>query len=141
MDWQEYFQRITETVALKSKDATQVGAILVGPDKEIRMTGFNGPPRGVYDSAERRQRPTKYLYASHAEQNLVAFCAREGVRSLDCTVYVTHFPCSACARSLIQAGVAEVCYGPATTSMPDEEFLAAETMFREAGVNVRPWKK
>lgn len=135
MKWPEYFMGFAEHAAKKSKDPTQVGAVLVGPDREIRLTGFNGPPRGVIDSEERRQRPAKYLYASHAESNLVSFAAREGIRTAGCTVYVTHMPCAACARTLIQAGISGVIYGPGTTSMPEEEFFAAEAMFREARVD------
>ena len=122
--------------ALKSKDSTQVGAILVGPDGEVRLTAYNGPPRGVEDKPSRRERPAKYLYASHAEQNLIAFAAREGIRTAGCTVYVTHMPCAACARMLIQAGVLNVAHGPGRTSMPDAEFAAARDMFEEALVKV-----
>lgn len=135
-DWYDYLMGFAEYAARKSKDSTQVGAILVGPDREVRLTAYNGPPKGVTDLAARRQRPEKYLYASHAEQNLVAFAAREGIRTKGCTVYVTHYPCSSCARSLIQAGVAEVWVGEGKTNMPGEEFAASSLMFNEAGVKV-----
>ena len=46
----------------------------------------------------------------------------------------------ACARTLIQAGIARVICGPGTTSMPEEEFAAAAAMFREAGVKVDVWR-
>ena len=140
MNWNEYFAAFATLAARKSKDSTQVGAVLVGPEGEIRLTGYNGPPRGVLDTPERRERPTKYLFASHAEANLVAFAAREGIRTKDCTVFVTHMCCAACARTLIQAGIAAVFYGPGTTSMPAAEFEAAREMFEEAGVSVRAWE-
>lgn len=136
MDWQTYLMGFASWAAEKSKDSTQVGAVLVGPEKDVRLTAYNGPPRGVTDLAARRERPAKYLYASHAEANLVAFAAREGIRTAGCTVYVTHHPCSACARTLIQAGVRAVIVGPGTTSMPNDEFEAAAVMFKEAGVKV-----
>jgi len=136
MTWSDYLFGFAEHAATKSKDSTKVGAVLVGPDREIRLTAFNGPPHGVRDSQERFERPTKYLFASHAEANLVAFAAREGIRTKDCTVFVTHMPCAACARTLIQAGVRKVVYGAGQTSMPPEEFSAAATMFEEAGVMV-----
>ena len=132
--WTDYLMGFARHAATKSKDSTQVGAILVGPEREVRLTAYNGPPRRVRDIPERRERPTKYLFASHAEQNLVAFAARSGIRTEGCTVYVTHYPCSACARSLIQAGVAKVVIGNGSTSMPEEEFQASATMFSEAGV-------
>ena len=137
MSWSDYYMGFAAHAATKSKDSTQVGAVLVGPDGEIRLTAYNGPPRGVADLPERFERPEKYLFASHAEANLVAFAAREGIRAAGCTVYVTHHPCASCARTLIQAGVALVVAGPGKTSMPADEFEAAAVMFREAGVGVR----
>ena len=136
MNWSDYLYGFAKHAAVKSKDSTKVGAVLVGPEGEVRLTAFNGPPRGVQDSPERRARPAKYLFASHAEANLVAFAAREGIRTKGCTVYVTHHPCSSCARTLIQAGVGKVCVGDGVTSMPSEEFEAAATMFQEAIVYV-----
>ena len=136
MNWDQYLMGFAEHAATKSKDSTKVGAALVA-DRRVLLTGFNGPPRGVVDTPERRERPTKYLFASHAEANLIAFAARAGVRTEGCTVYVTHHPCAACARTLIQAGVRCVIVGPGTTAMPDEEFEAAAVMFAEAGVKKR----
>ncbi len=137
MNWQAYHYGFAVHAAKKSKDSTQVGAVLVGPDNEVRLSGFNGPPRGVLDLPERRERPAKYLFAAHAEANLLNFAAREGIRTKDCTVYVTHFCCAACARSMIQAGIAEIRFGPGTTSMPNDEFEAARAMLTEAGVRFR----
>lgn len=141
MKWPDYYMGFAQWAAHKSKDPTKVGAILVGFDGEVRLTGYNGPPRGVEDRGERLERPHKYLFASHAEANLIAFAAREGIRTKDCSVWVTHHPCASCARTLIQAGVRAVVYGDGTTSMPPEEFIAARTMFDEAGVVVRPIQK
>lgn len=136
-EWFRYFMGFAEHAATKSKDSTKVGAVLVGPDGEVRLTGFNGPPRGVVESDERRARPAKYLYTSHAEENLIGFAAKVGIRTEGCSVYATIHPCSRCARMLIQAGIKAVYHGPAkTVGMPPEEFTAAEEMFREAGVTV-----
>jgi dCMP deaminase len=135
-NWTDYLFGFAAHAALKSKDSTQVGAVLVGPEGEVRLTAFNGPPRGVQDLPDRRERPRKYLFASHAEANLISFAAREGIRTKGCTVYVTHHPCSACARTLIQAGVTRVVVGDGTTNMPAEEFEAAGLMCREAGLTV-----
>jgi len=135
-DWPDYLMGFAVHAASKSKDPTKVGAILVGPQGEVRLTAFNGPPRGVRDVPERFVRPAKYLFASHAEANLIAFAARAGIRADGCTVFCTHYPCASCAQTLIQAGVVKVVTGPGVTSMPVEEVEAASTMFREAGVVV-----
>ena len=141
--WDRRFMDVASLVALWSKDGTRVGAVLVGPENEIRLTAFNGPPKGVCDTPDRFERPAKYLYASHAEANLVAFAAREGIRTKDCTVYVTHRPCAACARTMIQAGVKRVVYGVgvfhATVTWEDET-RAASVMCAEAGVKLEGLK-
>lgn len=50
----------------------KTGAIVVGPDREIRATGYNGLVRGVNDDIpERMERPTKYDFFEHAERNAV----------------------------------------------------------------------
>lgn len=136
MDWIEYYMGFAEHAAKKSKDSTKVGAILVGPSGEIRLTAYNGPPRGVEDTPDRFKRPRKYLFASHAEANLIAFAAREGIKTADCAVYVTHAPCASCARTLIQAGIDLIIHGDGKTSMPQEEFKAANDMFAEAEIAV-----
>jgi len=135
--WATYLMGFAEHAALKSKDSTKVGAILVGPHREVRLTAFNGPPIGVQDLEDRRERPRKYLFASHAEANLVAFAARVGIQTEGCTVYSTHQPCAACTRSLIQAGISRVIYRASTFgpgSPYSEEMETAATMFREAGI-------
>ena len=136
-DWSTYLMGFANHAAQKSKDSTKVGAVLVGPNNEVLLTGFNGPPIGVEDLPERREkRPEKYLWVSHAEANLIAFAARRGIRTEGCTVYVTHMCCAGCAKALIQAGIGKVVIGSGQTSMPHDEFRAADTMMREAGVEV-----
>ena len=137
MNWDRYLMRFADTAAIKSKDpSTKVGCVIVGEDREILSTGFNGLPRGVEDKPERMARPAKYLWTSHAEENAIAQAARVGARLKGATAYVTHHPCARCARSMIQAGVVCVVVGDGTTSMPEEECVVAKAMFEEAGVTV-----
>lgn len=136
--WDEHFMDMAILVAQRSKDpSTKVGCVVVSEDKIVVATGYNGLPRGVEDRSERMERPAKYLWTSHAEENAVAQSARVGAKLKGGTAFVTHHPCSRCARSLIQAGITRVVIGDGTTSMPDEEFEVARIMFEEAGVNVR----
>jgi dCMP deaminase len=135
-DWLLWMMGMAKLAATRSKDSTKVGALLIGKNKELLLTAFNGPPIGVEDLPERFVRPEKYLYASHAEANLVAFAARNGIKTEGMGVVVTHCPCSSCARSLIQAGISWVAIGGGVTSMNDEEFVAARAMFDEAGIKL-----
>lgn len=133
--WTERFLNLARNVAEWSKDPnTKVGAVAVGESKQILETGFNGLPRGVQDLPERMERPAKYIWTAHAEENLVAHAARKQLEGS--TVYVTHLCCNACARMLINAGVGKVVVGDGMTSMPVEQFDAATTMFDEAGVEL-----
>ncbi len=137
MNWEEYFIGFALHASSKSKDKTQVGAVLVGKNNEVLMTAYNGPPPGVADLPWRRERPQKYLFACHAETNIVAFAARAGVRTEGGTIYVTHMPCSHCARVLVQAGIKRVVHGAGETSMPQDEFQASKEIFFEARVSLR----
>lgn len=134
MEWGEYYMGMAEHAAKKSKDSTQVGAILVDEDGAVILTAYNGPPRGVRDSGDRFERPTKYLFASHAEANLIAFAARQGIATKGASLYCTHFPCASCTRTIIQAGIKRVVYGPGTFKALEEEKEAAMAMMNEAGV-------
>lgn len=137
-NWTDYFMEMAELVASKSKDpSTKVGCVVITEDKVVAATGYNGIPRGVADKAERMERPAKYLWTSHAEENAVAQAARVGMALKGGTAYVTHMPCSRCARTLIQAGITTVVVGQGSTAMPLEEFDVASIMFKEAGVLVQ----
>jgi len=137
--WDDYFMDMAHLVASKSKDlSTKVGCVVISEDKVVVATGYNGIPAGVKDVRDRMERPAKYLWTAHAEENAVALAARVGARLKGSSAYVTHEPCARCARSLIQAGVSKVYVGDGTTSMPEEEFIAARIMFVEAGVKVVP---
>ncbi len=136
-NWNDYFLEMAHLVASKSKDPnTKVGCVIVTEDKVVAATGYNGLPRGVADKPERMERPAKYLWTSHAEENAVAQAARVGMPLKGGIAYVTHMPCSRCARTLVQAGVVAVIVDSGTTSMPKEEFEVAMQMFNEAGVDV-----
>ncbi len=90
---------------------TKVGCVVVDDDRRIRVTGYNGFPRGVTDLPERlADRPTKLLLSVHAEASAVATAARSGVSLAGCTAYITHPPCAASAASLVQAGIQHVVF-------------------------------
>ena len=134
--WHTRFLNLAKLVASWSKDkSSKVGAVAISEARVVLETGYNGIPRGVHDLDERLERPAKYLWTAHAEENLVAHAARKQLEGT--TVYVTHVCCCACARMLINSGVATVVMGQGQSkNMPPEQFIVAMTMFAEAGVNV-----
>jgi len=139
--WDQRFLDLAFHIASWSKDpSTKVGCVVVGTDREIRSTGFNGFPRGISDDPERlADRSQKYPLICHAEENAIMHAARIGMPLKDCLAYVTWPPCSRCARSLIQAGVSEVVV-PKDCEIPErwqEDFDISTGMLQEAGVVVR----
>ncbi len=110
--WDTYFINMAMHVATKSKDrSTVVGAIIVGPDHEIRSTGYNGFPRGVDDDIDsRHERPEKYSWTEHAERNAIYNAARVGIATKGCTMYINWepSPCDDCSRAIVQSGITTV---------------------------------
>ncbi len=140
-NWDARFLELAQHIAQWSKDpSTKVGCVVVGPDREIRSTGFNGFPRGIEDRRERlHDREQKYPLVCHAEENAIMHAARIGVALKGCTAFVTWPPCTRCARSLIQAGIREIAY-PANLEIPErwrEDFNISTEMLDEADVLVR----
>ncbi|MFH1805652.1 MAG: dCMP deaminase family protein [Pseudomonadota bacterium] len=142
-DWHHRFLALAAHIAGWSKDrSTQVGAVVIGPKKEIRAVGYNGFPRGVDDNVEsRHQRPAKYAYTEHAERNAIYNASYTGTSLDGCTLYVTHFPCSDCARAIIQAGIAEVCVDqdkltPDFLERWQQDIHISTEMFGESGVKI-----
>lgn len=140
-----YFLDLLGPIASKSKDPnTKTGAIITGPDNEIRSTGFNGFPRGIdFDNptSSRWAKPEKYIWAEHAERNAIYNAARMGNPTNNCFLYCSHFPCVECARAIIQSGIKKVILPSDNIlafrdvrSVYYEDELHTRQMFLEAGV-------
>ena len=139
--WDMRFLDLATHISEWSKDpSTKVGCVVVGPDREIRSTGFNGFPRGILDSDDRlTDRDLKYPLICHAEENAIMHAARIGLALKGCTAYVTWPPCTRCARSLIQAGISEIVI-PSGLEIPDRwktDFETSMGLLREAEVSIR----
>ena len=141
-DWHTYFLDMCSVVAIKSKDrSTKVGAIIVGPDNEIRTTGYNGFPRGVNDEVDsRHERPEKYLWTIHAEQNAICAAALVGTPTKGCKMYVGLHPCSQCTAHIINAGITEIVIDnrdveskKAVYERYADDFVKAKDMLKENG--------
>lgn len=140
MNWDQYFLNLVYHVAAKSRDpSTKIGAIIVGPTKEILSSGYNGFPRGVeYNDPSREERPEKYFWYEHAERNAIYNAARHGIKISGSSLYTNGCPCADCARGVIQAGIREVIVDEEWgVSNPrwKESCQRSRAMFEEAGVS------
>jgi dCMP deaminase len=136
----EKFIKIVDAVASMSKDTTQVGCVVVSDDGAILSVGYNGFPRGVTEDSRRTVRPAKYLWTAHAEENAIAQAARVGATLMGGTMILSGlFPCTTCARMIIQAGIKRVIAPIMAESCEGrwhEERRVSLQMFSEAGVEV-----
>jgi dCMP deaminase len=138
-----YLPLVQAVGAMSLDPSTKVGCIAFDDNLNILATGRNGFPRGVEDKPERYEnREVKYKLISHSEQNLVAQAAYGGRSLKGSTVLLSAlFPCSSCAKSLIQAGVIRVISPPPDTSPRwAEEAFWATLLLKEAGVEVIHYK-
>lgn len=104
----------------------QVGAVVVREDRVVSI-GYNGTPSGGSNSCEdviskeivspvdklKSEVVLEYITRPevlHAEENCIAFAAKNGIATKDCTLITTHSPCFNCCRLIIQAGIKEVWY-------------------------------
>jgi dCMP deaminase len=108
LSWDEYFSLISLLVSKRSScDRLHVGCVLV-KENRIISTGYNGHVKNtkhtsvVIDNSEQM--------TIHAETNAILDAASRGVSVKNCDVYVTHFPCLNCMKSLLSIEVKNVYY-------------------------------
>ena len=132
---------MADQVASWSKDSsTKVGAVITDIDGSPVSWGFNGMPMGIDDTVpERTVRPAKYKWTAHAERNAMDLAPHGDLRN--CVMFVTFFPCSNCAQSIIQRKIRTVVIDESSLpeNAPDrwkEDMLIAWEMLTEAGVSI-----
>ncbi len=141
--WAKRFIGLCDHLATWSEDRDfQVGCVIVGLDREIRATGYNGLPRGVSgDDDHRFDRASgeKFHWIEHAERNAIYNAARSGADLAGCTMYVNRFPCADCGRAAIQSGINRIVCPPIPENdgALDHSFQVSAQMLKEAGVDVQ----
>ncbi len=119
--WDNYFINVAyETAKLSYATRLKVGAVAV-IDRRIICCGFNGTAPGRENSCEINNLTKDETL--HAEQNLISFAAREGIKLKSAVVYLTHSPCLKCASMLLSAGISGVYYAEKYRSQEGVEYL------------------
>lgn len=109
MDWDEYFMKIAEVAASKSKDpSSKMGCVIVDRNKRVVSLGYNGMVQGADESTMTlSERPMKYYFAIHSEMNALIFAKRD---LTGCTVYNLVATCENCLKYCLQAGIKRFVY-------------------------------
>ncbi|MBE6518737.1 MAG: cytidine deaminase [Thermoplasmata archaeon] len=140
----EYFMEMAQLVSSRSTCLRRrVGAVIV-KEKRVLSTGYNGSPKGTKHCEElgcirvRMNVPSgtrhELCRGVHAEQNAVTQAAYFGVSVDGATIYTTTYPCSMCAKILINAGIREIVYSEGYADDLSKELL------EEAGIKIREYK-
>jgi dCMP deaminase len=95
-------------VAGLSKDpSTQIGSLIIDEDNSPLGWGYNGPPAQIDDNAINWDRPDKYDFIIHAEENAID---HSNAWLGNATIYVTGLPCKKCMLRIVSKGIKRVCY-------------------------------
>lgn len=104
----DYFVEVAKVTSKRSScPKKSVGAVLV-KENRIIATGYNGVlPKESHSLGLDKDGIT---HTVHAEANIIAFCAKNGIATNDTTLYLTLSPCEKCAELIIQSGIKQVVY-------------------------------
>lgn len=106
LSWDDYFTAVAFLSSLRSVDPLKKGgACIVNKENRIVGTGYCGFPRGM-DSLPPGHDPD--FFTCHAVMNAILNKNQYDVTG--CRIYTTRFPCSDCAKMIIQAGLSRVVY-------------------------------
>ena len=134
ISWDEYFMAQSHLLSLRSTcSRLSVGATIV-KDKRIVSGGYNGSIKGDEHCIDVGCKVVEghCVRTIHAEINAILQCSRFGVGTEGATIYVTHFPCLNCTKSIIQAGIKEIRYA---NDYRNNEY--ARELLEKSGIIVR----
>lgn len=110
--WDQFFMAQSQLLALRSTcTRLSVGATIVR-DNRIVAGGYNGSISGGDHCIDKGCYvvDNHCIRTIHAEMNALLQCAKYGIPVAGAEVYVTHFPCLQCTKSIIQAGISKLVY-------------------------------
>lgn len=136
-------ERLSAAQDYANKNSTcckvQVGSVIVsnkgvvfGCNHGMSDCKNNGCRRiKLYGNASKEHRLPSDCDAVHSEVDAIGRAAKLGFKTEGATIYVTRYPCEACARAIVSAGISEVIYGR-------EQSISSYTsaIFKAGGVKV-----
>ena len=108
LDWDEYFMSIALLASCRSPcERLHVGCVIVKNNRIISM-GYNGFIAGTKHKSHIKDNHEQATV--HSETNAITDCAGRGVSVLDSIIYVTHYPCLDCYKTIASAGIKNIVY-------------------------------
>ena len=118
--WADYFMDLAKTCSTRSNCLrAHVGAVIVGQDKKIKATGYNGTPSKVESCYERGKCyriehciPSGTCYETcrsiHAEQNAIIQAGQDRCKGSTMYIWGHNIICILCKRFIVQSGIKDV---------------------------------
>lgn len=120
--YQPYMEAAHAFAKLSYATRKKVGAIAITP-QDVVLYSWNGRVAGGDNVCEIEGQDVTRPDVLHAESNIVAKAAREGISLKGSVVVVTLSPCLPCAMQMFQAGVSRVIYDEEYRIRDGIEFL------------------
>lgn len=131
LDWNEYFMSIAVLASCRSPcKRLNVGSVIVKNNRIVSM-GYNGFISGAPHISRIHDNHEQSII--HSEINAISDCAKRGVSLEGGKIYITHYPCIHCFRSIASCGIKEVFYLNNYNNNPIVEELA-----RDASIIIIP---
>jgi dCMP deaminase len=125
LDWDEYFMSIAVLASQRSPcKRLNVGSVIVKNNRLISM-GYNGYIPGAPHISRVQDNHEQSII--HSEINAITDCARRGVSLEGAKIYVTHYPCINCFRSIASCGIKEIYYHDDYNNNPIVQELANDS--------------
>ena len=108
LNWDEYFMSIALLASQRSPcTRLHVGSVIVKNNRLVSM-GYNGFIPGAPHISRVKDNHEQSII--HSEVNAITDCAKRGTSLEGSKIYVTHFPCINCFRSIAACGIKEIIY-------------------------------
>jgi dCMP deaminase len=108
LNWDEYFMSIALLASCRSPcERLHVGSVIVKENRLISM-GYNGYISGAPHISRIQDNHEQSII--HSEINAITDCAKRGASLNDAKIYVTHYPCINCFRSIAASNIKEIVF-------------------------------
>jgi dCMP deaminase len=108
LNWDEYFMSIALLASKRSPCLRlNVGSVIVKNNRLISM-GYNGYISGAPHIS--RIQDNHEQSTIHSEINAISDCAKRGTSLDNSKIYITHYPCINCFKSIAACGIKHVIY-------------------------------
>jgi len=108
LEWDEYFMSIALLASYRSPcSRLNVGSVIVINNRIISM-GYNGYIPGAPHISRIQDNHEQSII--HSEINAITDCAKRGVSLEGAKIYITHYPCPNCFKTIAACGIKEIYY-------------------------------